>query len=164
MLVKGGTRVLFYAFPHVRCEVVVAPLASAEAHETEGRGEETAIMEVIDGGEQFFAGKIARHTEHHDRARSSDEGEATVARVAQGVAGCSFVLPHCGPLCRDMCVSHPCPRTQERARGHEASRFTWWTQRRPGLPRGVPPTRSRTFRRPRAREPRRHRRDRRQRS
>src|SRR5699024_10101418 len=66
-------------------EVLVLPLAAGEADEGEPRGEETAVGEVVYGGQQLLAGEVARDAEDDERARSGDAIEAPVVGVAERV-------------------------------------------------------------------------------
>src|SRR5699024_836865 len=66
-------------------EVVVGPVAAAEADQAEAGRQQTAVGEVVDRRQQLLAREVAGDAEHHHRAGPCDERHATVARVAQRI-------------------------------------------------------------------------------
>src|SRR5699024_8434245 len=84
-LVEAGAGVLGHGCAHVVGEVVVGPVAAAEADQAEAGRQQTAVGQVVDRRQQLLAREVAGDAEHHHRAGPCDEGHATVPGVAQRI-------------------------------------------------------------------------------
>ncbi len=63
---------VFDQLEHLVGEGLVVPVPTAESDQGEGRGQQAAVGQVVDGRHHFLAGQIAGHTEDHYRARAGD--------------------------------------------------------------------------------------------
>jgi hypothetical protein len=78
-------------------KVLVRPLSSGKAHQSEARRKKSAVCEVVNGRHEFFSGKVACDSKDYERARTSDAIETTVVRIAKRIVTS-------GQLCRTQAI------------------------------------------------------------
>src|SRR4029077_2664808 len=67
-LAKRGTAVLFDVIVYYLGESVVIPVAAGEAHQGEGRRQQAAVGQVVDGRHDLLVGQVAGYAEKHHGA------------------------------------------------------------------------------------------------
>src|SRR5690606_2905123 len=66
-------------------EVLSAPVATGETRQSEGRGEQPSVGEVVHSGHELLAREVARDAEHDQATGACDEREPAIARIAKGI-------------------------------------------------------------------------------
>src|SRR5271166_323882 len=84
-LAKRGTAVPFDVIEYYLGESVVIPIAAGEAHQGEGRRQQAAVGQVVDGRHDLLMGQVAGDTEKHHGARAGDSGKSLIFFVPQRV-------------------------------------------------------------------------------
>ena len=82
--VEAGACVCLDGCAHVFLEVLRAPVATRKAGQREGRVEEAAVSEVVDGGKELLARKVARDAEDDEAAGRGDARKPAILGITQG--------------------------------------------------------------------------------
>ena len=81
---------------HHLAEILGFPVPPGEAHQGEGRWQQPAIGQVVDGRYHLLAGQIAGHTENHYGTWPGDSGQPLIALVPQRVLPLPGAAPGAG--------------------------------------------------------------------
>ena len=79
----AGSRL--HALQNLGFELRLAPRASPVAHQGEARGQQAAVGEVVNRGQQLLARQVTGNPEDHQAAGAGDAREALILRIAQRV-------------------------------------------------------------------------------
>ena len=71
-LPKRGAGMVFDQLEDFVGEGLVVPIPSAESDQREGRGQQAAVGQVVNGRHHLLAGQIAGHAEDHESAWAGD--------------------------------------------------------------------------------------------
>ena len=82
--VEAGAGVRLNGRAHVFLKVLGAPVAACKAGQREGRVEEAAVSEVVDGGKELLARKVARDAEDDEATGRGDTRKPAILGITQG--------------------------------------------------------------------------------